>query len=168
MNPDKQWRFSYTPDGVKPKLYINGLAELQKAYRDFNAQEEKLFYNDPKNQDQPYKEKKLDECFICSGERDSLCLRALGYHPLWFNSETYKVSPEEIKEIYKYVERIYNIPDIDSTGIRKGRELSLRFWTSIPSGYHRGSPSIETDGANHAKIFVTLWNCARPTKTSVT
>lgn len=127
LNPDKQWRFSYTPDGVKPKLYINGLAELQKAYRDFNAQEEKLFYNDPKNQDQPYKEKKLDECFICSGERDSLCLRALGYHPLWFNSETYKVSPEEIKEIYKYVERIYNIPDIDSTGIRKGRELSLRF-----------------------------------------
>lgn len=127
LNPDKQWRFSYTPDGVKPKLYINGLAELQKAYRDFNTQEEKLFYNDPKNQDQPYKEKKLDECFICSGERDSLCLRALGYHPLWFNSETYKVSPEEIKEIYKYVERIYNIPDIDSTGVRKGRELALRF-----------------------------------------
>lgn len=127
LNPDKQWRFSYTPDGVKPKLYINGMAELQKAYRDFNAQEEKLFYNDPKNQDQPYKEKKLDECFICSGERDSLCLRALGYHPLWFNSETYKVSPEEIKEIYKYVERIYNIPDIDSTGVRKGRELALRF-----------------------------------------
>lgn len=127
LNPDKQWRFSYTPDGVKPKLYINGLSELKKAYIDFNAQEEKLFYNDPKNQDQPYKEKKLDECFICSGERDSLCLRALGYHPLWFNSETYKVSPEEIKEIYKYVERIYNIPDIDSTGIRKGRELALRF-----------------------------------------
>jgi hypothetical protein len=127
LNPDKQWRFSYTPDGVKPKLYINGLAELQKAYRDFNAQEEKLFYNDPKNQDQPYKEKKLDECFICSGERDSLCLRALGYHPLWFNSETYRVSPEEIKEIYKYVERIYNIPDIDGTGVRKGRELALRF-----------------------------------------
>lgn len=127
LNPDKQWRFNYTPEGVKPKLYINGLAELQKAYRDFNAQEEKLFYNDPKNQEQPYKEKKLDECFICSGERDSLCLRALGYHPLWFNSESYKVSPEEIKEIYKYVERIYNIPDIDSTGICKGRELALRF-----------------------------------------
>lgn len=43
LNPDKQWRFSYTPDGVKPKQYINGFAELQKAYRDFNAQEEKTF-----------------------------------------------------------------------------------------------------------------------------
>lgn len=127
LNPDKQWRFSYTPDGVKPKQYINGMAELQKAYRDFNAQEEKAFYDDPKNKDAPYKEQKLKEAFICSGERDALCVRALGCHPLWFNSETYKVTPEEIKEIYRYVERIYNIPDIDNTGIRKGTELALRF-----------------------------------------
>lgn len=30
LNPDKQWRFSYTPDGVKPKQYINGFRELQR------------------------------------------------------------------------------------------------------------------------------------------
>lgn len=127
LNPDKQWRFSYTPEGVKPKLYINGFYELQKAFRDFNAQEEKLFFQDPKNKDAQYKDKKLPEAFICSGERDALCVRAFGCHPLWFNSETYRVSPEEIKEIYKYVEVIYNIPDIDSTGVRKGTELALRF-----------------------------------------
>lgn len=127
LNPDKQWRFSYTPDGVKPRQYINGLSELQQAYRTYNEQEERLFYNDPKNQDVPYKEQKLKEAFICSGERDALCIRALGCHPLWFNSETYKVTPEEMKELYRYVERIYNIPDIDSTGIRKGTELALRF-----------------------------------------
>lgn len=127
LNPDKQWRFSYTPEGVKPKLYINGLSELKKAFRDFNAQEEKEFFKDPKNKDAQYKDKKLPEAFICSGERDSLCVRALGSNPLWFNSETYKVSPEEIKEIYKYIELLYNIPDIDGTGIRKGRELALRF-----------------------------------------
>ncbi|MCF0254911.1 MAG: hypothetical protein HUK10_01300 [Bacteroides heparinolyticus] len=127
LNPDKQWRFSYTPEGVKPKQYINGLAELKTAHRDFNAVEEKLFFNVPANKDVPYKEQKLKEAFICSGERDALCLRALGYNPLWFNSETYKVTPEEIKEIYKYVERIYNIPDIDDTGVLKGTELALRF-----------------------------------------
>lgn len=127
LNPDKQWRFSYTPEGVKPKQYINGFNELQKAYREFNTQEEKLFFQDPKNKESQYKEQKLKEAFICSGERDSLCVRALGCHPLWFNSETYKVAPEEIKEIGKYVDVIYNIPDIDSTGIRKGRELALRF-----------------------------------------
>lgn len=127
LNPDKQWRFSYTPDGVKPKQYINGLEELKKLYRDYNAAEEALFRKDPTNVDKPYKEKKIKEAFLSSGERDALCVAALGYPPLWFNSETYKVSPEEIKEIYKYVEILYNIPDIDKTGIRKGTELALRF-----------------------------------------
>lgn len=126
LNPDKQWRFSYTPDGAKPQRYINGMEELRRAYRKFNADEEAEFRRTAKDGD-AYKEKKLPEAFICSGERDSLCLRALGYHPLWFNSETYRVTSEEIKEIYKYVERLYNIPDIDSTGVRKGRELALRF-----------------------------------------
>ena len=41
LNPDKQWRFSYTPDGVKPKEFINGLEELKKLYREYNAKEEK-------------------------------------------------------------------------------------------------------------------------------
>ncbi len=127
LNPDKQWRFSYTPDGVKPKQFINGLSELQRAYNEFNDGEEKVFKQDPKNQDKPYQMQKLPEAFICSGERDALCVRALGCHPLWFNSETYKVSPEEMKDINRYVERVYNIPDIDATGVRKGTELALRF-----------------------------------------
>lgn len=127
LNPDKQWRFSYTPEGAKPKQYINGFFELQQAYAKYNADEEAIFKSLPENADKPYREKKLKEAFICSGERDSLCVRALGYNPLWFNSETYKVSPEEIKMIKKYVEVIYNIPDIDSTGVAKGKELALRF-----------------------------------------
>lgn len=127
LNPDKQWRFSYTPEGVKPKVYINGLDELIRAYTDYNEKEERLFYSDPANEDKPYRTQKLDEAFICSGERDALCIRALGYQPLWFNSETYKVTADEIKEISKYVNRLYNIPDIDATGIRKGTELALRF-----------------------------------------
>lgn len=40
LNPDKQWRFSYTPEGVKPKDYINGLSELKALYREFNSREE--------------------------------------------------------------------------------------------------------------------------------
>ena len=127
LNPDKQWRFSYTPEGVKPKQYINGLYELRMAYAKYNADEEAKFKNLPENQNKPYRMQKLKEAFICSGERDSLCVRALGYHPLWFNSETYKVSEEEMHEVKKYVETIYNIPDIDSTGVAKGRELALRF-----------------------------------------
>lgn len=51
----------------------------------------------------------------------------MGYHPLWFNSETYSLSAEEYREIMKYVEVLYNIPDIDETGRRKGTELALTY-----------------------------------------
>lgn len=126
LNPDKGWRFSYTPDGVKPRIFINGLSELREAYHEFNRKEEAEFQKTNVDE-KPYKEKKLPEAFICSGERDSLCVQSLGYHPLWFNSETYRISEQEYAEIMKYVEVLYNIPDIDETGVAKGTELALRF-----------------------------------------
>lgn len=125
LNPEKGFRFSYTPAGKKPQMYINGLEELKEAFRRYNSEEEAEWVR--LHEDQPYKEKKLPEAIICSGERDSLCCRSMGYHPLWFNSETYHLSVEEYKEIMKYVEVLYNIPDIDDTGRRKGKELALRF-----------------------------------------
>ena len=51
----------------------------------------------------------------------------MGYMPLWFNSETYQLSEQEYRTIMKYVEVLYNIPDLDDTGRRKGTELALRF-----------------------------------------
>lgn len=110
---DKAWRFAYAPRGAKPRRYVNGLKELREAYEKYNSGDKR--------------EEKLGEAVICSGERDALCCRSLGYYPIWFNSETYEVSEGEIREIEKLVERIYNIPDIDQTGRRKGRELALRF-----------------------------------------
>ena len=127
LNADKKWRFTYMPIGAKPRDYINGLRELQKAYSDYNATEEKAFNSTKKDDSQVYKEKKLREVFICSGERDALCLRALGYHPVWFNSETSGKTAKDMKELSKYAEVIYNIPDIDETGIIKGRELALKY-----------------------------------------
>ena len=126
FNCDKGFRFSYTPAGAKPRYYINGLSELKKAYREFNSKEEKVWTAEH-GDEKPYKEQKLPEAIICSGERDSLCCHSMGFHPLWFNSETYQLSTDEYKEIMKYVEVLYNIPDIDETGRRKGRELALRF-----------------------------------------
>ena len=126
LNYDKGFRFSYTPAGKKPRYYINGLYELQEAYRRMNDKEEKEWYKSH-DDDKPYKPKKLDYAFICSGERDALCCRSMGFCPLWFNSETYQLSLEEYKEIMKYVDVLYNIPDIDDTGRRKGKELALKF-----------------------------------------
>lgn len=127
LNPEKRWRFSMQPADKKPASYINGLSELAAAYTAFNERERANWERDPDNDNKPYKEQKLDRAFICSGERDALCVRALGEHPIWFNSETYRVSDEEYRQIMKYVEVLYNIPDIDTTGRIKGTELALRF-----------------------------------------
>ncbi len=127
LNAEKQWRFQYQPKGKKPQSYINGLLELKAAYDKYNESEEKAFNQDPANENKHYEAKKLPEAVICSGERDSLCVRSLGYQPLWFNSETYQVSESEWKQIAKYAETIYNIPDIDATGRLKGRELALKY-----------------------------------------
>lgn len=127
LTPDKGWRFTYWPSQAqvenglcpkeccaKPRKYINGLAELKKAYAAANADDEK-------------QEQRLPAVFICSGERDSLCLRSLGYMPVWFNSETYNVESDEYGELCKYAEKVYNIPDIDTTGVRRGTELALKY-----------------------------------------
>ena len=125
-NYDKRWRFQYQPRDKKPQRYTNGLYEVRKAWVDYNERECSKYEID-NGTDEGYKEKKLPEVIICSGERDSLCVRSLGYHPVWFNSETYRVSEEEINELRKYAEVIYNIPDIDDTGVTKGTQLALRF-----------------------------------------
>lgn len=127
LNPDKGYRFQYFPAGVKPAKYINGLRELIRAKDAFNAQEAKEWARTHNEDEEPYKPKKLPEAFICSGERDALCCRSLGYMPLWFNSETYHLTDDEVREIMQHVDVLYNIPDIDETGIRKGTELALRF-----------------------------------------
>ena len=127
LNVDKQWRFQYQPKGKKPAKYINGLHELRKIYTDNNERSKKQFYSEAGNEDKPFSFEKLPEAIICSGERDALCVRSLGYFPLWFNSETYNVSEEEWREINRYVNKVYNIPDIDSTGISRGRLLALQY-----------------------------------------
>ena len=122
---DKQWRFMYI--GQKPKDYINGLSELKGEHFGMNETERQAWEGNPLNEGKPYKEKKLKMAVICSGERDALCARSLGYSPLWLNSETAELEPSQYREVMKMVDVLYNIPDKDETGIRRGRELALKF-----------------------------------------
>ncbi len=126
LNPDKGYRFQYFPAGAKPAKYVNGLRELIKAEEKFNKEKQKEWESEH-TEEEPYKQQKLPAAIICSGERDALCCRSLGFYPLWFNSETYHLGDDEVREIMKHVDTLYNIPDIDETGVRKGTELALRF-----------------------------------------
>ncbi len=125
LNYDKAFRFYY--HGTKPKDYVNGLSELKKAYDDYNERERKIWESNAANEHKPYKDKKLEAVCICSGERDAVNCKAYGYFPVWFNSETASLEIVEYKAMKKYAEVIYNIPDIDETGKRKGIELGMKY-----------------------------------------
>lgn len=177
LNPEKQYRFSYTPDGIKPRAYVNGLEELRELHRAFNARREQEFFADPANDGRPFSPQKLDEAFICSGERDALCCKSMGFPPLWFNSESYKMSETEYREITKLVRTLYNIPDLDDTGRRKGTELALRFpdihtiwlpeWLTTWRD-HRGRPRKDLrdwmELRHEKRDFEGLMNIATPAK----
>ncbi|PKP20731.1 MAG: hypothetical protein CVU04_03235 [Bacteroidetes bacterium HGW-Bacteroidetes-20] len=130
LNADKGYRFFY--DGEKPKDYINGLSELKVAYdkrcKEIDNQAE-LVHDDKKTPDTTIvpKERKLPEAILASGERDALNIAGMGYFPLWMNSETAHLTDKQYKEIMGMVEKLYNIPDIDDTGIKKGIELALEY-----------------------------------------
>ncbi len=117
---NKQYRFFYK--GNKPKDYINGLDVLKEAYSRLMKDAELDDDSIPGSM-----KKKLPEAIFCSGERDALNAAGLGYYALWLNSETADLEWKEYIEISKMVDRIYNVPDIDDTGIRMGKELALRY-----------------------------------------
>lgn len=125
LNIDKSFRFFY--QGAKPKDFVNGLMELKNAYLELNRVKRQEWESTPGNEEKPYKEKKLEAAVLCSGERDSVNCLSYGYNPLWLNSESAVLSESDYREISKLCEKVYNIPDIDATGRRKGIELGLQF-----------------------------------------
>lgn len=100
-------------EGEKPDNYIHGLTELENAYKETNQANEI--------------HEELEAAIICSGERDAMVAATNGYHPIWKNSESEKLTSKMYANIKKYVKRIYNIPDIDATGIKCGNELALQY-----------------------------------------
>lgn len=114
LSYDKAYRFFY--NGDKPKDYINGYDEAVAAYDEMN--ENRL--------SEKQKPDKLQAIFICSGERDAMNVASMGYIPVWFNSETAELSSSMLIELHRLAKRIYNIPDIDTTGIRQGEKIALQ------------------------------------------
>lgn len=125
LEPQKQYRFLHF--GNKPEQYIHGLKELKEKYDRFKVEQEKTDeYKKAKEDDKPFNYEKLDEAFIVSGERDALCIQAFSFTPLWFNAEGYNLSEWELKEIQKYVKKIYYIPDLDERGIEYAKKMILK------------------------------------------
>ena len=125
LNSEKKYRFFSS--GTKPKDFVNGLIELEEDYKNFNIKEKAIWDSNPINEDKPYKEKKIEAAVICSGERDAVNVKSYGYCPIWLNSETATLQELAYKKITKYAEKVYNIPDIDKTGLKKAIELGRKY-----------------------------------------
>ena len=117
---EKKDRFYYV--GKVDRDHINGLAEAKKAYEALLAEDEESDGESKKDK----KPVKLSELIICSGERDAMNVAGMGYYPIWFNSETADINELTMNRLRSIAHNIYNIPDIDSTGIREGNNLALR------------------------------------------
>ncbi|MCQ2339194.1 MAG: toprim domain-containing protein [Paludibacteraceae bacterium] len=110
---EKQYRFVYMSkvkdNTIRSKDFINGLVEIDRVLEEMKEED------------------KLSSIFICSGERDAMNVAGMGYHPVWFNSETTTVTYEQYALLKSKAQTIYNIPDIDETGIRQGDKLALQY-----------------------------------------
>ena len=119
-NPDKAFRFRYA--GKKPKDYVNGFSQVEKAYND-NNEEYDSESDDPKKK----KMTKLDDIIRASGERDALNLAGMGYNVIWFNSESESISLDLYHKLTIMVNNLYNLPDIDTTGVKQAYKLALQY-----------------------------------------
>jgi hypothetical protein len=136
---DKAYRFLYLPFDAKPQAYINGLHELQAAYK--GCQDKQIKELAEAKQMEAAQEltpeeiesmkkrvKKFERCFLVSGERDALVIKSWGEHPVWLNSETdASFSEYHFRLLTKCCERVYQVPDIDKTGLNTGYERARKF-----------------------------------------
>lgn len=164
-NTEKRYRFQYFPTGEKERDYINGLEELIEAHSRHVVKEQQLWENSHK-ESEPFDESKckLPEVIICSGERDALCVRSHGYHPVWLNSETALLSGAQMRTLRRYAHTVYNIPDIDATGIRAGSELAKRFIELYTVWLPRQTMAKYTDHRGKQLKDLRDWSDLKPTR----
>lgn len=126
---DKKYRFRYF--GEKDPNYIFGYKRLLKQFNDG----EKAWLDEKSTDadqaeggtDTVGKAFKLKEVIICSGDRDSLNVASLGYNVIWLNSEAARLPIKTYNELHKMCEGVYNLPDLDATGVKMGHKLALEF-----------------------------------------
>lgn len=130
---EKDRRFRHV--GGRPKGFIFGLERIKKLYqKKFDEARKELATKKsqdtgkevlPGNISASEVNFKLDRICIASGGSDGLNLLSLGEFVIWFNSETENIDRFIFKELSNMAHEIVNIPDTDSTGKKKGRELAL-------------------------------------------
>ncbi|WP_316743387.1 hypothetical protein [Pedobacter antarcticus] len=129
---DKSKRFMYAPGtGKKPKDFIHGLTQLTKTYeenRDRIDQELQESGDDDGKKGRKKKPNyKLSEVILCTGGSDAINVTLAGYHVIWLNSESAKLTQYQYDQIARMVEKIYQLSDLDATGRKQAHLLAMEY-----------------------------------------
>ncbi|SFD47683.1 hypothetical protein [Spirosoma endophyticum] len=126
--PRAEKAFRFQSYGKKPDHFIHGLDQAQKKFGQLQAQADAESYDpDAPDAEEKRKQKKLPELMYCSGGSDALNVFALGYDPIWPNSETAELLASDVKEFFRIADALYNIPDIDGTGKKAAHKLAMEY-----------------------------------------
>ncbi|HEY4148915.1 MAG TPA: primase-helicase family protein [Chitinophagaceae bacterium] len=180
-HPDKARRFMYA--GEKPKDFIHGLEQLTKVYNakkkrleneENDAKEMELEDSSDTKKSKKKESPKIEELVLCSGGSDAINVALLGYRVIWMNSETAKLPQYLYDKIMIMIDKLYQLPDIDTTGKRAAHELAMQYLDlytiELPEALKerrdaRNNPCKDLrDYLNHftRKDFKLLFECALP------
>jgi len=131
----KAFRFFHT--GTRPKNFIFGLEQLKQDVEELKKDAKTKIIKESEGEEIPEEgiderikeeiEKDMPDVIIASGERDALNIATAGHAVIWQNSETAVLEYDVYKEIKELAKNIYNVPDLDATGIRQGYALALKY-----------------------------------------
>ena len=130
LHPEKAMRFMYVP-GKKPKDFIHGLVQLNKAYEENRKLIEENEQGDDEDGGKKGKKKKanykLQEAILCTGFSDGINVALAGYQVIWLNSESAKLEQYQYDRIMMMVEKLYQISDLDETGRKAAHALAMKY-----------------------------------------
>ncbi len=130
-------KYKYLHFGKKPKDFIFGMQMIKEKHNNkrndieeqIRLDIEELDHSEEEIQEMIEKEfaKDLTDVIICSGEKDVINIAQLGYNAVCLNSESATLTKEQYKQLKFLSKDIYNIPDIDKTGIKMGNKMALEY-----------------------------------------
>lgn len=119
---EKKDRFWYqNAAGLKDTDYVCNLNEFVGEWTSKR--------NDKDSDDDPDLRPYTQGVVLCCGERDSLACLAMGWWPIWMNSETAELTEHHIRKIKTCSSKIpiYYIPDLDDTGRQERDKIANKF-----------------------------------------
>lgn len=132
----KEYRFRFL--GKKPQKHIYGWKRIfdnvDVEHIEYLRERVKGFGSSTSSAADDAREELDDALLPCiiigSGGSDSLNVASLDnekYNMVWTNSETEQLTYEEIQKLKLVCKQLYNLPDIDATGVKMAVKLGLQF-----------------------------------------